>query len=291
MAGACARVAEAHWFQYLVIGVIVVNGIGIGLETYDGVAERHGDALDRLDTVVLSVFVVELAIRITAHGRRPWRFFGRGWNCFDFAVVAASLVPGLGANAALLRTIRVLRLVRLVEVLGDLRVIVRGLARSLAPLAGVATLTLLLVYIYAIVGNALFGSELPEDWGSAGQAMFTCFRILTLDNWTYLVADAREVTGWAVPYFLSFILVATFVVVNLVIAVIVNSVEEARRVELAAEAEQVARDRPPSEIGDRIRALRAALDELERGLVPGDRGPERSPGGDDQPSSSSSSMT
>lgn len=255
-------------FQFLILGVILANGVIIGLETYDGLDERYGTVFDALDRMFLAIFAIELAIRIVAHGRRPWNFFRSGWNVFDLTVVLLSVLPGVGANVTLLRIIRVLRVIRLIEVVEDLRVIVRGVGRSIAPLVGVGTLTVVLVYLYAIVGHALFGEELPEDWGTAGSAMFTCFRILTLDNWDTLFSAADEVSGWAVVYFLSFILLATFLVMNIVIAVVVNSVEEARRVELAENvdvfAETTAAEAP--ELAERIVAMRTALDELERSL-------------------------
>lgn len=264
----CAALAASTRFQFLILGVILANGVTIGLETYDGLDDRYGAAFDALDRVFLAIFAVELAIRIAAHGRRPWNFFRSGWNVFDLTVVLLSVMPGVGANVTLLRIIRVLRVVRLIEVVEDLRVIVKGVGRSIAPLVGVGTLTVVLVYLYAVVGHALFGEELPEDWGTAGSAMFSCFRILTLDNWDGLFFAANEVSGWAVVYFLSFILLATFLVMNIIIAVVVNSVEEARRIELAGNADKVAETTAAEtpELAERIVAMRTALDELERSL-------------------------
>jgi voltage-gated sodium channel len=264
----CWAIAESTRFQLTILAVIAANAVVIGIETYPGIVGSFGGLLTTLDRLFLGIFVVELAIRITAWGRSPQRFFTRGWNVFDFVIVTAVLVPGIGSNVAALRILRVLRVVRLVEVIGDLRVIVRGLARSLAPLLGVASLVVLLTYIYAVVGTALFGDDLPEQWGTVGSAMLSVFQVLTLDNWDDLFFPAQEVTWLAVPFFLSFILVATFVVMNVVIAVVVNSVEEARRAALEENAELISSavaDRTP-EVADRILALRSALDELESHL-------------------------
>lgn len=278
----CARIAEWRPFQMVILGVIVANAVVIGLETYPDLYAAHGTLFGRLDQLFLMIFVVEIVIRLTAFGAQPWRFFQRGWNVFDFVIVAATFVPGLGANVTFLRLIRVLRVVRLVEAIEDLRVIVRGVLRSIAPLVGVASLVLIITYIYAMVGTVLFGDALPEEWGTVGAAMFTCFRILTLDNWDEIFFPAAEVSGLAVLYFLSFILVATFVIMNIVIAVVVNSVEEARRTELAENAEEVAEamaDRSP-ELAERIHSLRHALDELEANLATSDPAPggSRPPG-------------
>lgn len=265
----CHRIAESRVFQLTIIAVIIANAVVIGIETYPRVDERIGGLLEAVDTVFLWIFVVEIAIRFAAYGKHPTKFFTRGWNVFDFAIVAAAFVPMVGANLTLLRLIRVLRVIRLVEVIGDLRLIVRGLLRSLAPLAGVAVFVVLVVYIYAIAGTAMFGEELPDEWGTAGSAMLTCFRILTLDNWDDLYFPAREVTPWATPFFVSFIIVATLVVLNIVIAVVVSSVEQARQVELERETSELTRaagEQVP-ELTDRIVALRAALDQLERDLA------------------------
>lgn len=198
-------------------------------------------------------------------------------------VIAVAFVPGLRSQATLLRIARVLRLTRLIGLIPDLRVIVRGLLRGAAPMAGVAVLTVLLMYIYAIVGWSLFGDELPERWGTAGRAMLTMFELLTLEGWNETFAEARTVTPWATPFFISFILLGTFVVLNIVIAVVINSVEEARRIELEGEARLLGASGEAPELADRIVALRGALNELEHALaeaLPG--GGRRPPGGDGQ---------
>lgn len=268
LAELCSAIAGSRRFQLAILVIIVANAVTIGLETYSSIRQAHGGLLDALDRVFITIFVVEVTIRVLSYGRRPWQFFTRGWNIFDFSIVALSLVPGIGANATLLRTVRVLRVIRLFEAINDLKVIVKGLLRSLAPLVGVAGLVVVITYIYAVVGTALFGERLPGEWGDVGVAMLTCFRVLTLDNWDDIFFPAQEVTLWAVPFFLSYILVATFVVLNIVIAVVVSSVEEARRLELEENVEQVAADAAAEapQLAERIAAVRVALDDLEAQL-------------------------
>ncbi|MCC5951878.1 MAG: ion transporter [Acidimicrobiia bacterium] len=264
----CRAIAESNRFQLAIMVVIVLNAIMLGVETYPAAVEAAGNLFEVGDRVFLTIFVIELAIRIAAYGRHPQRFFTKGWNIFDFTIVAATFVPGIGANVTALRILRVLRVVRLVELIGDLRIIVRGVLRSLLPLAGVASLVVILLYIYAIIGNALFGEALPDDWGTVGSAMLSCFQVLTLDNWDDLFFPAQEVSALAVPFFLSFILMATFVVMNVVIAVVVNSVESARQAQLEENAALVGREiaeHAPA-LADRILAMRMALDELEAQL-------------------------
>lgn len=268
IAARCHRLAESRGFQMSILAVIVANAVVIGIETYPAVQENWGGVLRLVDGAFLAIFAVEITIRLLAHGRRPWEFFRGGWNVFDFVIVVLALLPVVGANVTLVRLIRVLRVVRLVEAIDDLRMIVLGLARSLAALAGVAVFVVLVMYVYAVTGTALFGEELPDEWGTAGVAMMTCFRILTLDNWDDLYFPALEVTPWATPYFVSFIIVATLVVLNIVIAVVVSSVEQARQSELERETALVAElagERAP-ELSERIVALRAALDQLEEDL-------------------------
>jgi voltage-gated sodium channel len=267
LVGTCGRIARARWFQMTIIGVIIANAVTIGLETYDSIEGRWGEQLDALDTVFLAIFVVEIAIRIVAHGRRPQDFFRSGWNVFDFVVVGAAFVPGLSANSTVLRMIRVLRIARLISVVPDLRVILRGLFRSIAPLTGVLLLTFIVMYVYAILGWVLFGEELPERWGTAGEAMLTMFELLTLEGWNEIYSEARDVTAWAIPYFITFILLGTFVVLNLVIAVVINSVEEARAETLREEAAELAASGGTPELASRLQALRQAMDDLEQHIA------------------------
>jgi voltage-gated sodium channel len=263
----CARIAGDRRFETLTFAVIVLNALVLGVETYEDVARDHGDLLSLLNDVFLAYFVVEIAIRLTAHGTAPWRFFRSDWNAFDFVVVSAAFVPGVRENATALRLIRLLRVFRLISAMPELRVLVVGLVRSLTPLASVSFLFLILMYVYGMVGWLAFHDEDPENWSSIGQAMLTLFAILTLEEWVALQRSALEITPWAPAYFVSFVLLSSFLLLNMVIAVVINSVEEARAVlareqrkELAAEhAEEAA-------LLDRLDDLRGALSALEEEL-------------------------
>ena len=138
--------------------------------------------------------MVELAIRIAAYGRRPQDFFKDGWNVFDFVVIGLAFVPGLRENVTLLRLARLLRVVRLVSVMPDLRILVRAMARSLPPIASLVLLTLLLMYVYGMVGWILFHEEDPEHWGNIGESLLSLFQILTLENWPSTWTRARRST-------------------------------------------------------------------------------------------------
>jgi voltage-gated sodium channel len=246
---ACARIADSTHFEFLTVGVILVNAVVLGAETYDSVAGRWGDTLHTLNDLCLAYFAVEIAIRLTAHWPRPGRFFTTPWNVFDFVVVGAAFVPGIRENATLLRVVRLLRIFRLVSVLPEMRVLVYGLVRSIAPLGSMALLTLLMLYVYAMLGWIAFGDADPERWGTVGAGMLTLFSVLTLEGWPEVQRAALDIHPWAWIYFVSFVLLSSFVLANMLIAVVINSVEDARA--------QVAEE-------DRLRDLGHALKEEER---------------------------
>jgi voltage-gated sodium channel len=274
-----ARIVDSNAFTTVVVATIAVNAVVLGLQTYEGVEERWGRTLDVLNGVCLGIFLAELAVRVAAYWPRPWAFFRNGWNVFDFVVVMAAFVPGVRQNSTLLRLVRVLRVVRLVRVLPDLRVLLLGVWRSVPPLASIAAVTAMIIFVYGMVGWILFGDELPEQWGNIGRAMLTLFVMLTLEDFPVYMAEAMEINSWAWIYFVSFILVAAFIVLNVLIGIVLNSMEEAREFE----RRQAIRDRhkgrrQPSSpvdpeahahVAERIVILRRALDDLELELALG----------------------
>ncbi len=264
MVAAAQRIADAAWFQNLVVGVIIANAAVLGIETYDGVVDRWGDTLHAIDRVFLWFFVVELAIRITAAGFRLDRFLRSGWNVFDPVVVVASLAPGLPSDSTALRVVRLLRVTRLLRLFPDLRVLLDGLRRAAPPAMSLVALTFLLVYLYAIVGWTLFHEEVPQYFGDLGESMLTLFTLLTIEGWNSILETLREASPWAIPYVLSFILIGTFVVLNLVIGVVITSLDEAYGA--------TRREQEGADLADAIDDVRRALDALEHRMsdTPGD---------------------
>jgi voltage-gated sodium channel len=269
---ACRRLARSPRFDAVMLAIITLNAVVLGAETYPGVRERYGDALHLLNDVFLGIFVVELAIRMIAYWPTPSRFFGSPWNIFDFVVITASFLPGLRENATLLRLLRLLRVVRAVRFLPDLRVILAAVIRSVPGVASLAVMTLLLVYVYGMVGWLVFHTFDPANFGNVGQAMVTMFVLLTLENLPSYIEKGQELSDWTLLFYLSYVLVASFLIFNLFIGIVINSMEEARaaqhREERAKEraAAIAAGDREEERIvtvEDRIDDLRAALDELE----------------------------
>jgi voltage-gated sodium channel len=269
MADRCRRIADSGVFQGFILAVILLNAITLGIQTYD-ISSGLENALTVVDEVFLGIFVVEIAIRVAAFGRRPQDFFRDGWNVFDFVVVGAALLPGIRENVTLLRIIRLLRVVRVVTVLPDLRILIRALARSIPPILSLVVLTMMLMYVYAMIGWILFSDQDPENWGNLGEALLSTFTMLTLENWPQLLEAGIAIHPASWIFFVSYVLLASFLVINILIAIIINSMEDVHDEE---RAERLAHldtgDTDAVTIAERLEGLRAAIDELEVDLEEG----------------------
>lgn len=231
-AGWCARVTATPGFQRAVVGLIVFAGLLVGAETHRPWMEAHGEVFHALDRVVLGLFVAELFLRISAHGRQAWKFFLDPWNVFDAVIVGVCLLPFHTEFAAVLRLVRVLRVLRLVTAVPRLQLLVGALIKSLPSMSYVALLLCILFYVYAVSGVALFGASDPVHFGTLPTAALTLFQVVTMEGWTELMhAQFEAWPGRGVPvlYFVSFILVGTMIILNLFIGVIVNGMDEARQ--------------------------------------------------------------
>ena len=273
---ACRRIAASPRFQATIITAILLNALVIGLETYDSIEEDYGEILHTLNDAFLGLFTIEVLIRIGAYGRRPQDFFRSGWNVFDFVVVGVAYLPWVRESVTLLRLARILRIARLLSVIPGLRIVILGIGRSLAPIGGMAALTFFVLYIYGILGWLLYADHDPARFGNIGLALLTLFQILTLEGWNDVLATQMEYSSWSWIYFVSFVLIATFVVLNVVIAIIVNSMDEVRAMELERERKEMVAaalhdGAADQHLHDRLEALRGALDELEQALVDGPR--------------------
>lgn len=264
MAQTLRRIVGSQLFDAVIIAVILANAVVLGMQTYPQLVAEHGDTLDLLNEVFLGIFVVELILRLGSYGRRPQDFFRNGWNVFDFIVVGAAFVPGVRDSSTLLRLARLLRVVRIVRLLPDLRILLLGVVRSLPPLFSMTMLVTLLLFVYGMVGWLLFGDALPDDWGTIGAAMLTLFVMLTLENFPAYMDAGMSVHPWSWIYFVTFVLIAAFMVLNVLIGIVLNSMEEAREIERRrALGADVHDEISPAPVAERIAMLRAALTELE----------------------------
>ncbi|GLY02624.1 MULTISPECIES: ion transporter [Actinoplanes] len=265
----CLVVVGAPWFNITGFLVIVINAMALGLETYDRVEQSVGPALKAVEAACVAYFVMELLIRFGANLHHPSGFFRDKWNLFDIAVVAAPLIPGIRENVTLLRLFRLARIVRAFRLFPSLRIIVVGIKRSLPGLGSFLLITGLLIYGYAMLGWMMFGEAYPEKYGTVGQAMLTLFLLLSLDGITDTLEAGRDVTGWAILYYISYMVGACLLLTNMLIGVVLTALQEAADAE--HEANQGKKSGPPTPIElspeVQIARLRAALDVLEAYVV------------------------
>jgi voltage-gated sodium channel len=224
---------ESPITQRLIITLILLNALTLGLETSERAMDMAGVWLKTLDRLVLSVFVIELLAKLLAYGLRFWR---NPWNIFDFFVVGIALVPGTGPFSVL----RVLRLLRLVSMVPKLRFIVEALFRAIPGIASIMGLLILVFYVFAIIANGLFRETHPEWFGTLGASMYTLFQVMTLESWSMGISrPVMEEHPWAWAFFVPFILIATFTVLNLFIAIIVDAMQRIHDQQVVEEKEIV----------------------------------------------------
>lgn len=256
------RLVNSNWFEYFIIGVILANAILLGLGTSPSVERGYGNWLHLGNQVALGIFIAEALLKMLALAPRPHRYFREGWNVFDFMVIALALVPATGQFAMVSRLARLLRVVRLITTIRDLRLIVAALVRSIPSVGHVMMLMGIVVYIYAIMGYHLFHEHDPENWRNLGISVLTLFNIITLEGWTEVMNTAMAKYPWAWVYFVSFVVMGTFVVINMFIAIIINNLDEAKAERLRELETPVSQE----ELLREIRATQAALARLERRL-------------------------
>ncbi len=213
---------ESPRLQRLIIALVIVNAITLGLETVPQVMARWGAALRLLDAALLSAFVVELALKLWSQGLR---FFRNGWNVFDFVVIGIALVPASGP-LSVFRALRVLRVLRLVSAIPKMRFVIESLLRSLPGLGSIGMLLVIVFYVFAVVATKLFGAHFPQWFGTLWGSAFSLFQIMTLEGWADIAREVMQVHPAAWVFFLGFILVATFTVLNFFIALIVKAMDE-----------------------------------------------------------------
>ncbi|MCK0151242.1 ion transporter [Marivita sp. S6314] len=248
-----AAFLEQTWVTNFIIGVILFNAVLLGLETSEAAMAAAGSLIVMLDTVCLAVFVVEIALKLFAHG---WRFFRNGWNLFDFVIVGIALVPAT-QGFSVLRALRILRVLRVVSATPRLRRVVEGFITALPGMGSVFLLMALIFYIGAVMATKLFGDAFPQWFGDLGSSGYSLFQIMTLESWSMgIVRPVMEVYPYAWAFFVPFIMVTTFAVVNLLVGLIVNSMQDAH-----AEESNEKTDAYRDEVLHRLEAIEKRLNE------------------------------
>jgi voltage-gated sodium channel len=265
-----ARLVMSPLFQRVVIALILFNAATLGLETSDSIMERWGGLLHAIDRVLLVVFTAEIALRIYAF---RGRFFRDPWGLFDLVIIAVSWAPDSGP-LSVLRALRVLRVLRLVSIVPSLRNVVEAMLAALPGMGSIVLLMLLIFYVFGVMAVKLFGGVMEEQFGDLGTALLTLFQLMAMDDFGNVVRQAIEAKPWAWLFFFPFTIIATFVVLNLFIGVIVESIQTLREARESADvrAAQAASDAARSEahldtqtLLAEIRALREEVRALREG--------------------------
>lgn len=226
---------ENSSIQNFIIALIIFNSITIGMETSPAIMNSFGSTLLLLDKIILTIFVIEILLKLYAYG---FRFFLSGWNVFDFAIVSIALLPASG-SLAILRSLRIFRSLRLIKNLPRLRFIVESLLLSLPSIGWIFALLTLVFYVFSVIGTKLFSSSFPEWFGTLGSSMFSLFQIMTLEGWAEIARDVMKAYPYAYIYFISFILIASYTTLNIFIAIVVNTMSEIQQKIAAQESEKL----------------------------------------------------
>ena len=249
---------ESSPIQRVLIALILLNALVLGLESYPELAARWGGLLALIDRVILAVFVLEIGVRIAAH---RFSYFRDPWSVFDFVVVGIALVPASGPFAVL-RALRVLRVMRLISMVPSMRRVATGLLTAIPGLVSVVGIIAVILYVSAVMATKLFGAEFPQWFGTLGESAYTLFQIMTLESWSMAIArPVMEIFPYAWLFFVVYILVSTFTMLNLFIAVVVNAMQQEGQREHAEEVKAAA---GTDTLQQEISALRTELQELRR---------------------------
>jgi voltage-gated sodium channel len=262
------RIVSSNTFDWIITGVILLQAFALAIEATPALLSMGKDmelfeaeTFRLVQSLVISVFIVEAALRLIAVYPRPQMYFKEPWNCFDFAIIILSLMPTSGQFSTIARLVRLLRITRLVTKSIELRAIVSTLIRSIPSIFNILILLSILFFIYAIVGYHLFRDVDPQHWSSFPTSLITLFQIITLEGWVNVMQPVLANLGpiyWL--YFASFIVIGTFIIINLFISVIVRKSEEAYK--------HVQRESgiplTQQEVMHEIREIRRILEELEK---------------------------
>lgn len=271
------RFLDRPAFQATILWLILANAVILGLETSASVMASYGTMLKALDAAILAVFVLEILLRLVAN---RLAFFRDPWSVFDFVVVTIALVPATG-QLAVLRALRVLRVLRVLTIVPSMRRVVGGLLAAIPGLSSIAMVLALVFYVFGVVTTNLFGEAFPDWFGTLGRSLYTLFQVMTLESWSMgIVRPVMEVYPYAWAFFVPFILIATFTMLNLFIGVIVSAMQsfaESDKAETVSAVES-ARDHIERDLHVELRALREEVRALRADLGRG-RGGDEGEGG------------
>ncbi len=241
-----ATIQHRSWERFIT-SLIILNAITLGLETSSSAMAFAGGAIEALDTTILAIFVVEIATRLYVHGAKFWR---DPWSVFDFLVVAIALAPASG-DLAVLRSLRVIRALRLISTVQSMRRVVNGLMQAIPGMGAVIMLLLLILYVFSVMATKLYGETAPALFGTLGDSAFSLFIVMTLEGWADMARQvmAKHPSAWL--FFLIFILTTSFAVLNLFIGIIVDAMQQEQEAEMEED-----RKRYSASMGELLHELR-----------------------------------
>ena len=236
------KIVDSIFFRNFILGLIILSGVIVGIETYPEVYNRNVSFFNLLDQIIISIFVFEIGLKLLSNGKKIWHFFYDTWNVFDFIIVAICFIPEIDTHfVTVLRLARILRVFRIISVLPKLQILVNALLKSIPSMGYVVVLLSIVFYIYAVAGSFLFAQSDPVHFGSLHVSMISLFKILTLEGWTDIMNiqvygnsdpsaeyTMKAGTYASVAYFVSFILIGSMIIMNLFIGVIMNSMQESQ---------------------------------------------------------------
>ena len=286
MSNQFSKISEHRLFKRFIIFTILLAAVVVGIQTYKEFAQKYSSLLSILDGFILLVFIIEAGIKILAEGKKPQNYFKNPWNVFDFLIVVACLLEPIfdlgGEFLPVLRLARILRVLRLVTAIPKLQLLVTCLLKSLPSMFYVSILLFLLFYVYGTLAVFFYGENDPIHFRNLQSSILTLFRVVTLEDWTDVMYinmygsdnygySAKDFSKWtptpsasplgAAIFFVSFVLIGTMIVLNLVIGVIMNSMDESNR-EMAIKQELDRRKENPEAIRDGLHDLHLKFEDL-----------------------------
>ena len=261
------KFVEGKFFVRFIIVLILINAVTLGLETDKEIMDQYGGLLLAIDNVILSVFVIEILLKFYAY---RLKFFKSGWNIFDLSIVTIALVPASGP-LAVLRALRILRILRLLSVVPQLRRVINAIAYSIPGMMSVISVLLLLFYVSAVITTKIFGThpdpQMQEWFGTIGASAYTLFQIMTLESWSMgIVRPTMELFPLAWIFFVPFIVITSFAVLNLFIGIIVDAMSMAQEKPRARNTQEI-KDftaEEMSQIHDRLDTLNTEISSLQK---------------------------
>lgn len=276
------KIADSTLFGNFIIGVILLAGVIVGIQTYPEMEAQYGKILHLADQIILWIFVFEVVVKILAEGKKPWQYFIDPWNVFDFTIVAVCFLPFDSSFVAVLRLARILRVFKLVTSLPKLQMIVGALLKSIPSMGYVGILLLLLFYIYGAMATFIFSENDPVHFGNLQMSMLSLFRVITLEDWTdvmYINMYGCDHPIWgygpeegctnpkgmgvaAAVFFVSFVLIGTMIVLNLFIGVIMAGMDE-MKAESDMEEKVKRQEKGDASLSDELHLITEKIDGLK----------------------------